>query len=373
MTQFNGVDVIILLGIAQGLFLTITLPTVHQNNTSANRVLSLQLAMACLVLFAKMAIYKADSFWVIQRAILLDPFIFLYGPLGYIYLKRLLEKGNSDFKLKWFHYVPACIYLSYLIYINLQPEESFEEKWMGGVFSMPFFWAELLALIHNWIFWYVCGSLVFQYQKNEKHQLSFSQSTTSFIRMTHVIVGFILFLWALSFLNTNFIGLDFWVINYDMVWVGIPILIYIVGYYALRQPEIFRIPIEPEQEKAPAKQRLPESEIKVLQSKLEDLIESEKVYLRNELTLVDLSQKLNTTTNNLSWLLNNIYKTSFYEFINRYRVEEFLTKIENKEHSKRTLLSLSLEVGFNSKSTFNKAFKSVLHDTPSNYIRKMEM
>lgn len=371
MDQFEAIDVIMLLGIAQGFFLAITLPAVHRNNTGANAVLAVQLAMACLVLFAKLAIYRAGEFWVLQRGILLEPFIFLYGPLGYIYLKRLLEKGNELFRLKWIQYVLALLYLIYLAYINMLPTPVFSDKWMAGEFVVPFFWIEALAVVHNFYFWFLCGRLVFQYRKRERLQLSFVQSSTSFIKLVHIIVGFILFVWVFSFLNSNFFRLKFWVINYDMVWIGIPILIYVVGYYALRQPEIFRIPITETPESTPVKNRLPDAEIKSLKSKLEELIETEKVYLKNELTLSDLSQELNTSTNNLSWLLNNIYQSSFYEFINRHRIQEFLQKIKNNEHSKRTLLSLSLEVGFNSKSTFNKAFKSILNDTPTSYIKKM--
>ncbi|MEM9362396.1 MAG: AraC family transcriptional regulator [Bacteroidota bacterium] len=371
MGEFDTIDVILLLGIAQGLFLAITLPMVHRTNTHANVVLSVQIAMACMVLFAKVAIFKAERFWVIQRAILLEPFIFLYGPLGYIYLKRLLEKGQEKYQLHWAHYIPAFIYLTYLVYLNVLPTETFANQWTGGNYGIPFFWAELLAVLHNFIFWYFCGQLIFNYYQRETLQLSFVQATTSFIRVIHVLVGFILFLWVLSFLNVYYLKLDFWYVNYDMIWIGIPILIYIVGYYALRQPEIFRIQMDTKMDKGLYKQRLPESEIQVLKSKLEGLIETEKVYLKNELTLTDLSQELDTTTNNLSWLLNNIYQSNFYEFINRYRIEAFLRKIKNNEHATRTLLSLSLEVGFNSKSTFNKAFKAVLNDTPSNYIKKM--
>ena len=61
---------------------------------------------------------------------------------------------------------------------------------------------------------------------------------------------------------------------------------------------------------------------------------------------------------------------TFYDFINHYRVKEFVKKVENQEHLKHTILALSMDVGFNSKSTFNKAFKDTMQDTPSNYIKK---
>lgn len=99
---------------------------------------------------------------------------------------------------------------------------------------------------------------------------------------------------------------------------------------------------------------------------------AKKIYLNNELTLKDLAQELGTTTNNVSWLLNNIHQCSFYDYINQYRVQEFILKIQNGEHFKHTILALSLDSGFNSKSTFNKAFKMVKNDTPSNYIKSLK-
>ena len=69
-------------------------------------------------------------------------------------------------------------------------------------------------------------------------------------------------------------------------------------------------------------------------------------------------------------MLNNTYQTTFYDFINGYRVMEFVKKVVNEEHIQHTILALSMDVGFNSKSTFNKAFKSKMNETPSNFIKK---
>jgi AraC-like DNA-binding protein len=151
--------------------------------------------------------------------------------------------------------------------------------------------------------------------------------------------------------------------------VAIPVFIYVIGYFSLKQPELFRIKEETEKNTF-KKKRLPEPEALLLQKKLDSLMVNEKIFLQNDLTLADVSEMLQTSTNNVSWLLNQVYKTTFYDFINRYRVHEFVKKVENKEHLKHTILALSMDVGFNSKSTFNKAFKETMRDTPSNYIKK---
>jgi AraC-like DNA-binding protein len=170
-------------------------------------------------------------------------------------------------------------------------------------------------------------------------------------------------------LNTTIFDKTIPFIGYDSIWVAIPLFIYVIGYFSLKQPELFRIS-EEKQKNNLRKERLPEAEAQLLKTKLDSLMINEKVFLQSDLTLADVSEMLQTSTNNVSWLLNQVYKTTFYDFINQYRVKEFLKKVENKEHLKHTILALSMDVGFNSKSTFNKAFKNTMHDTPSNYIKK---
>ncbi|MEM8764104.1 MAG: helix-turn-helix domain-containing protein [Bacteroidota bacterium] len=373
MGQFTIWDIFWVLGIAQGLFLTITLPTVHEKNTKANSVLAMQLGMASLMLFAKLAIYKAETFWVLQRTILIEPFIFLYGPLGYIYLRRLLHKDSSGYQLPWPHFVLAALYGGYLIYLNILPTEVFQQQYMAGVYWIPFAIAETLALLQNIFYWFKCRGLINRYSYQTKQQLSFNQSTMAFIKVIHGVVLMVLLFWVASFVGSYVFWVSLGWITYNSVWIGIPILIYIVGYYALRQPEIFRLQLPEGDSSKIQKNRLNEQEISTLKKGLEGIMQQEKLYLENELTLVQLAKKIGTTTNNLSWLLNNVYQSNFYDFVNTYRLEAFLDKVKNKEHKHQTLLSLSMEVGFNSKSTFNKAFKSIFKDTPSAYIRKIEV
>ncbi|AWX45877.1 hypothetical protein HME9304_02907 [Flagellimonas maritima] len=369
MSSFNFVDVIFLIGIAQGLFLGITLPIVHQKNTSANIILSLQLIFACLMLLMRMIIYKAEEIWIIRYICIVETFIFMYGPLGYMYLKRLLEKNQQNYTLGWVHYIPALLYFSFLLVIANYTDKEYISRLSSGKFYIPFLVAETAALILNIYYWYLCGRLFLSYQKNQKHQLSFSQRAISFVKIVLFVIGSILFLWVLGFISKYFLNYNIDIISYNIIWIGIPILIYVVGYYALRQPEIFRISTNKDKPNA-VKFKLEDEEIIHLKQNLEVLMDKEKVYLDNELTLVELSKRLNTSTNNLSWLLNNIYKKSFYNYINQQRVSAFLRKIKNREHLSKTLFSLSLEVGFNSKSTFNKAFREVVDDTPSGYIKK---
>lgn len=371
MENYTVVDVFLLLGIAQGFFLSVTLPIVHQKNIAANKILALQLILSCLMLLARMVIYKADELWVIQRIAPLETIIFVFGPMGYIYLKRLLEKDQEKFRLPWYHYVPAVLYLSYLLYINTFSKQEFAERLTSGYFVSAFFFAELSALMYNLYYWFLNVVFFLKVLRGEKEQLSFSQTAISFVRAILVVISIILLGWIVSFCSTYLFQTRLPIMNYNSVWIAIPVLIYVVGYYALKQPNIFRIAVSNDSIKNPSKSRMDEDSIQDLQRTLEKLMDKEQVYLNNNLTLLELAKQLNTSTNKLSWLLNTVYKSSFYDFINEYRVKAFLAKLEQNEHKAKTLFSLSLEVGFNSKSTFNKAFKTSLNETPSSYIKRL--
>lgn len=371
MGSYDFMDVLLLLGIAQGFFLSITLPIVHQKNVAANKILALQLFLACLALLTRMVVYKTDQLWVMQRFAILETLVFVFGPLGYIYLKRLLQKGKQQFTLPWVHYVPALLYLSYLIFANTFSSQEFGQRLASGYFGNVFLMAELSALLFNLYYWYLNMRFFRRVLQKEKEQLSFSQTTISFVLAILIVVGGILFGWVVSFCSTYIFQTTLPIINYDMVWIAIPVLIYIVGYFALKQPAIFRVTVPDDPTKSVTKSRMDDRSIQDLQRSLARLMKKNEVYLDNELTLVELAKQLNTSTNKLSWLLNTVYESNFYNFINEYRIKAFLAKIEQDEHKAKTLLSLSMEVGFNSKSTFNKAFKALLNETPSGYIKRV--
>lgn len=361
-------DIIIFIGIAQGFFLALLFPVLHRTNSNANKVLSILLLLACAVLISRTLYIRINDKWFLQWINLADIFIFLFGPLGHIYFKRLLFSDLEEYRINFIHYVPFLLHLLFCFTILRFTPEEYYSIYQSGGFSKAFLIIEGTAIILNFYYWYKIKGSIKSYQRRSQKQFSFNQSVLEFSNVVLLFVFLFLSMWLLSFIGQYFLNFSVGIVNYDTVWIGIPLLIYIIGYYAIRQPEIFRI----SKEKKEIKNRLDSKEAQALKLKLEKLIEQDKVYLNNELTLKELAHCLRTTTNNLSWLLNNVYNTNFYDFINKYRVDAFLRKLHDKEHLQKTLFSLALEVGFNSKSTFNKSFKTSVKDTPSNYIKKLD-
>lgn len=93
----------------------------------------------------------------------------------------------------------------------------------------------------------------------------------------------------------------------------------------------------------------------------------EKPWLDPELNLASLSDQLAMTPREVSELINQSLGVHFFDYVNGFRIrqaQELLT-----EHPKRSVLEILYEVGFNSKSSFNSAFKKQTSMTPTQYRR----
>ncbi len=164
MDSYNFMDIVFLIGIAQGFFLSVTLPIIHQKNTAANSILSIQLLLACLLLLAKLAMHKAEDIWVLKWFALFETFIFIYGPLGYMYLKRLLAENQNGFWLPWLHFLPAFLYFTFLVSITNYSNQKIANHIGAGTFNIPFFIAESASLLFNIYYWYLSMRLFLNYK-----------------------------------------------------------------------------------------------------------------------------------------------------------------------------------------------------------------
>ena len=100
------------------------------------------------------------------------------------------------------------------------------------------------------------------------------------------------------------------------------------------------------------------------------LLEVDKIYRNEKLSLISLAEKLKITPHQLSWVINDKINRSFPSLINCYRVEEVKKKLTQSNLSEITILQAAFEAGFSTKTSFNKAFKSITGMTPSQYREK---
>lgn len=99
---------------------------------------------------------------------------------------------------------------------------------------------------------------------------------------------------------------------------------------------------------------------------------TEKPYLDPKLTLVSLAKELQMTREQLSQIINSGFGRKFNSYVNQYRIEEFKTLVSKNKHKELSILGLAYECGFNSKATFNRAFKNEVQMSPSTYIKDID-
>ena len=111
-------------------------------------------------------------------------------------------------------------------------------------------------------------------------------------------------------------------------------------------------------------------EIDAWKIKIEHSILTEKLFKNPELTLSDVAYKLGTNISIISKAINQGFKMNFNDFINNYRIEEVKKALAANEHKNTTLLGIALNSGFNSKATFNRAFKKNTLLSPKEFMQK---
>ncbi|HEY0054143.1 MAG TPA: helix-turn-helix domain-containing protein [Pedobacter sp.] len=168
-------------------------------------------------------------------------------------------------------------------------------------------------------------------------------------------------------------------VNESLLGLTLLIFSYWVAYKALGQGLVFDensteavLPIfrEEEPEQRYRNSNLTLAAIETIGAKLVRFMDESKPYLDPALSLTSLSLQLNVNPNHLSQVLNEGFKLNFYNFINRYRVEESKRLLINPTLAHYSIMAIGGEAGFNSKSTFNKVFREITGVSPSEYVKQ---
>jgi AraC-like DNA-binding protein len=99
-------------------------------------------------------------------------------------------------------------------------------------------------------------------------------------------------------------------------------------------------------------------------NKIKDAMKQDKLYIGPNLSLHKLARNLAISPNYISQALNETLSVNFFDFVNQWRIEAAKPKILASQGS---ILNIALEVGFNARSSFYKAFKKEVGKTPSEF------
>jgi AraC-like DNA-binding protein len=100
-------------------------------------------------------------------------------------------------------------------------------------------------------------------------------------------------------------------------------------------------------------------------------MEAGQAYRDPALSLSALAKQLGLPTHHVSQVINQEGGQTFFDFINQYRVQAVVRALQAREHRQKTLLGIALESGFNSKASFNRAFKKFSGLTPQAYVGRL--
>jgi AraC-like DNA-binding protein len=280
---------------------------------------------------------------------------------------------NKKFDKKDFlHFVIPILSLPFSIQFILQSPE-FKQQQLGSLTSLlsgvsPFLVIQIV------IYWFLA------HKRLQKHQrvIQLFASSTDKIDLNWLnglfvgVAGFIAIFIADSYFNT------YWIVQYTSF--GYLIFVYFLAYFAFQQSEIFPFETQDRDEikeiieevvehNAPVQkhERLSETQIAALKKDLTELMQNEKTYLEEDLTLPKLAQKMAVSTHELSYLLNEGFGVSFFQFVNNYRVEETKRLLASAEHDHLNMVGIAYAAGFSSRTTFYTTFKKMTNQSPSEF------
>lgn len=384
----DWLHLIVLLGAVQGVILAAALAARRRNRTANRLLAALMLAFA---LFMATGVYHSANleseyphFFGFGY-----PMPFLFGPLVYLYAVAAADRSWRMRPQDWLHFLPFVIVVGGGLPIYLLGAEAklaAMQRILAGDVTLlmkietPFRFVSGLG--------YGAATIVFLKRHGSRIEQNYSSTERVNLRWLLWLGASAAGIWvmATAFTVSNFERAD------DFISLAVAALVCIVGYMGLRQPEILRFetaefPVvrKPEvvqedvaEAAAPVdtaryeRSGLSPAESKRIRERLLAAMDAGRPWAESELTLSDLAGQLGTTAHKLSEVLNTEIGETFYDFVNGYRVREVQRRIAAGEARALKILSLALDAGFASKSTFNQVFKKHTNQTPSDFRHAAE-
>lgn len=359
--NLNWYNILILVAALQGLFLFFAIYRIDKSKERSNNFLAIFILFASIALIGRY-FYTHNYFSLIEQKLLFsgDLIIFTFGPLLYLYFLQLFSISNKT--PKFIHFIPVSLFILFLIPAML----SNKTEYINYIrkFSFTFIYWEIFAIAVNMLYLVLNWEILKQFVKNTESDLSYLPQV-KFYKTLLIIILVSLISWIISFIfvelgQGNYIG-------YHLVWIVLSGSLLALGYYSIKKPEVFTIPVIKREQIIINKN---DSELDEIAEKVVNIMQNEKPYLDPKLTLSKLAEKLDISSHLLSKVINESFNKNFFHFVNDYRVEEFKKLVQNNHDKNYTLLAIAYDSGFNSKTTFNSAFKKITNLTPKEFLNQ---
>ncbi|WP_044200184.1 helix-turn-helix domain-containing protein [Dyadobacter tibetensis] len=391
---FSIYDLLLLFSAFQCVLLMIAIPSMQDYNRRANYWLVISIAFIAVMIFIHViANYRGVAQSNTKLLLVPDFAMFLYAPLFYFYLRNLLFKTPILPRQWWWHFILPSIqvflYMPYFLMEHKELQILIVNK--DSTMYLMFISLGFIGLVSNTYYWFLCRRTMRTYHR-EYTTLASHEQNIQYLQTVLIIQAICLLIWLFSGALMLFNHLEIsntyatYETSVDTIWLAFSLIPYFLGYFAIHQPEIFKIPnkedlslfkTDKEHTAETISQQTVQDESKEKefeqiwlewQPKIELYMTQEKPHHNPGLTLGELAGKLKMPPHQLSRIINEGYHKNFFDFINTYRIEDFKMQYEDPKNKHFTMLAIAFEVGFNSKTAFNRAFKKMTGSTPREYF-----
>lgn len=376
----GGLEASLLLGSVHGLLLGIVLSR-RERNHRANRYLAALLGALALLLF--------DGFLRAHGMLTAHPHLiglaawvpFVLGPLVFLYVREMTAPDPARVRPPWHHFVVPAVYVV-LLATTFYPRSA---DYKRAVSERDVSWfvraMELVVLVYGIA--YASAALVLLRRHRRHVQALFSNLRGVSLRWLRglAILNAIVWIAALVAYVIRVTGVADASAASAIVPIGSTIVVFVVGYFQLGQAEIFagqpavevapppvEAASEPPEQPAYARARLADDDAAGVESRIRAAMTERHLYQRAGLTLAELADEVAATPHEVSQVLSTRLQRNFYTFVNEHRIDHVKAALASSD---RPVLDLAFEAGFQSKSTFNSAFRKATGTTPSEFRQRL--
>lgn len=381
-------DVILYIGISQFVFAAL-LTFTKRRVLFPDKLLGLWLILMAIFMGLTLAKSVApDGFW---GRLQLFPFFFTIGPFLFQYVRGLAaEKEKLEF-VDSLHLLPFAIFSTAAVMQFYSVDEDFLS---GDLFNINMLVYSISAIVSFFYYIGITFTVLRRHRKKILDHFSYQSRKISlnWVKIVNIVISTTLFVTVMVTLVNFFVGVQ--LLNPGIpLFLGFTIFAFGVSFFGVRQPAIFAnapkvkderyeddleeaAQKEQEQEIEPQKKYersgLREQQANGYTDKLMTYLDTEKPYLRRDLTIQDVAEDLHIPPHHLTQTINEYLGKNFYTLINEYRIKEVKNRLLDKKYNHLTVLAIAHDAGFNSKSSFNMTFKRYVGMTPSEYKRSQK-
>lgn len=288
----------------------------------------------------------------------------LIGVFLYFYFRQTF--GKNDFQgSDYLHFLPFVIHTIYMFPFYIKSAEFKLSSLQNIIYTSNPVFSDSFYIINSLISLHMIVYAIL-IRKN------FSFSLLRPLKFYHLIYfGYLLYLIMdlVHLLEISLFEYEY-IFTVDMIILGLcTLLVYTLIFKLFNSSDVNKI-FSLEKDKY-TKSLMTKEFIRTNTSKLNDLMENEKVFLDPDINLSRLSKQMTITNHQLSQLINEYFSKNFFDFINEYRIQEAKRRLHLEEQNLYTIESLAFDVGFNTKATFYNAFKKYIGMTPTEYIKRI--